>query len=105
MATPEITQPVDYPRPSPQRACLTIDCSCKDARIVSLRRAAFFAAIARQRGETASRLISPEPDWAIPQAFEAAVDDLVLADVGSRAEAVASGDDNGLNALSERIDR
>lgn len=46
------------------RGCLVDGCPCKDARIVSHRRAAFFAAIARRTGETADRVIAPEADWA-----------------------------------------
>src|SRR6478735_9864893 len=52
-------------------ACLVAGCTCKDARIVSIRRAAFFAAVARRSGETADRRISPEPGWTIPT-FEGA---------------------------------
>lgn len=46
------------------RGCLVAGCTCKDARIVSHRRAAFFAAVARRAGETADRVIAPDPDWA-----------------------------------------
>ena len=49
-----------------RRGCLVEGCPCKDARIVSHRRAAFFAAVARQTGETADRLIAPDPAWRIP---------------------------------------
>lgn len=49
-------------------ACLVAGCSCKDARIVSLRRAAFFAAVARQTGETADRIIPVDPAWQLPAA-------------------------------------
>ena len=34
--------------------------------IVSHRRAAFFAAVARTHGETADRHIAPEVDWRLP---------------------------------------
>ena len=51
--------------------CLVAGCSCKDARIVSLRRAAFFAAVARHAGETAERHVAPDPAWRIPT-FEGA---------------------------------
>ncbi len=44
-------------------ACLVAGCPCKDARIVSHRRAAFFAAWARDHGETADRVISPDASW------------------------------------------
>jgi hypothetical protein len=52
--------------PSGTPGCLVAGCSCKDARIVSHRRAAFFAAVARQTGETADRVIAPDPAWRIP---------------------------------------
>lgn len=45
------------------RGCLVDGCPCKDARIVSHRRTAFFAAIARRTGETADRVIAPDADW------------------------------------------
>ena len=56
--------------PSRSGACLVDGCTCKDARIVSHRRAAFFAAIARGTGETADRVIAPEPAWRLPVAEE-----------------------------------
>jgi hypothetical protein len=46
-----------------RRACLVAGCTCKDARIVSQRRAAFFAAWARDHGETANRVVDPDPTW------------------------------------------
>jgi hypothetical protein len=49
-----------------KRACLVPGCPCKDARIVSHRRARFFASIARTLGETADRFVAPDPDWRIP---------------------------------------
>lgn len=49
-----------------RRGCLVEGCPCKDARIVSQRRTAFFAALARQHGETADRALPPEADWRIP---------------------------------------
>jgi hypothetical protein len=49
-------------------ACLVAGCSCKDARIVSHRRAAFFAALARQTGETADRIVPVDPAWRLPAA-------------------------------------
>jgi hypothetical protein len=51
---------------APAKACLTAGCPCKDARIVSRRRAGFFAALARSRGETADRIVAPERGWRIP---------------------------------------
>jgi hypothetical protein len=49
-----------------RRPCLVDGCSCKDARIVSRRRAAYFAARARQTGQTADRVVAPEPEWSLP---------------------------------------
>jgi len=48
------------------RGCLVEGCPCKDARIVSRRRAAFFATWAREHGETADRAVAPEAGWRIP---------------------------------------
>lgn len=60
-------QPV-FPMPTAaapvrSRACLVEGCPCKDARIVSHRRAAFHAALARRTGETADRIIARETGW------------------------------------------
>ena len=52
--------------PAPSGACLVAGCTCKDARIVSHRRTAFFAAVARQTGETADRVIAVDPEWRFP---------------------------------------
>ena len=52
--------------PTVARSCRVEGCSCQDSRIVSYRRAAFFAALARANGETADRQIAPEPAWRIP---------------------------------------
>ena len=69
----------DVPSTPPQRsACLVKGCPCKDARIVSHRRTAFFAAIARRTGETADRVIPADPDWAFDWVT---VDPLDLPDV------------------------
>ena len=55
-----VTDPV---APARSRACLVEGCPCKDARIVSHRRAAFHAAMARRTGETADRAIAREAGW------------------------------------------
>jgi hypothetical protein len=69
MATSRLSQTIDRDDiPSP-RACLTAGCPCKDARIVSHRRAAFFAVVAQLAGETADRTIPAEPEWRIAVAF------------------------------------
>ena len=47
-------------------ACLVAGCPCKDARIVSTRRALYFASVAKARGETADRMIEGEPTWVLP---------------------------------------
>lgn len=49
-----------------RRSCLVEGCACGDPRIVSRRRAAFFAARARTTGQTADRVIAVDPDWRIP---------------------------------------
>jgi len=49
--------------------CLADGCPCKDARIVSRRRARFFAHLAETHGETANRVLLPEPDWELPRSI------------------------------------
>ena len=56
---------IDTQRAS-RSACLVAGCTCKYARIVSSRRARFFADLARAHGETAMRVIRPEPGWTLP---------------------------------------
>jgi hypothetical protein len=46
--------------------CLVEGCPCQDQRIVSHRRARFYAHLARLNGETARRIVPPEPDWELP---------------------------------------
>lgn len=53
-------------RPTRPSRCLAPGCECQDARIVSHRRARFFAHLAVVSGETADRIIRPESDWLIP---------------------------------------
>ena len=50
---------------SSKRSCRQEGCTCQDVRILSPRRAAFFAAVARKNGETADRQIAPEPGWTL----------------------------------------
>jgi hypothetical protein len=52
---------------APRSGCLVEGCPCRDARIVSHRRARFFAHLAVANGETAQRVVAAEADWAIPQ--------------------------------------
>jgi hypothetical protein len=49
--------------PTSRRPCLVDGCSCKDARIVSRRKAAYFAARAKLSGQTADRVIPVEDGW------------------------------------------
>jgi hypothetical protein len=49
-----------------RRPCLVDGCTCKDARIVSRRKAAYFAARAQANGQTADRVIAPQRGWRIP---------------------------------------
>lgn len=52
---------------TPTRGKCTVDgCPCKDARIVSFRRAAFYAARAKANDETADRVIAAEDGWRLP---------------------------------------
>jgi hypothetical protein len=48
-----------------RRTCLVEGCPCKDARMVSRRRAAFHAAMARNRGQTADRIVPVDPEWSL----------------------------------------
>jgi hypothetical protein len=61
------TQPIEFaPVATLRSGCLVEGCPCKDARILSHRRARFFAAVARRDGETASRVIDVDPEWRLP---------------------------------------
>lgn len=62
----DTTIPVPARRAEQHQGCLVAGCPCKDVRIVSLRKAAFFAAVARRAGETADRTIAAEADWRLP---------------------------------------
>jgi hypothetical protein len=68
MQAPEIIEIVEATETRLRGACLISGCTCKDSRIVSYRRAAFFAAMARRSGQTAVRVVAVEPDWRIPSA-------------------------------------
>jgi hypothetical protein len=57
---------LDRPATRTRSACLVAGCPCKDPRIVSHRRAAFFASVAREHGETANRVVAAEADWSLP---------------------------------------
>ena len=62
------SQPVERLRAvgrSARPACLVAGCTCRDARIVSKRRSAFFAAWAKDHGETADRVVAVDPAWSI----------------------------------------
>jgi hypothetical protein len=54
--------------------CLVEGCPCRDARIVSHRRARFFAHLAVANGETAQRVVAPQAGWAIPLATTEEID-------------------------------
>ena len=50
--------------PPVRPACLVPDCPCKDPRASSRPVAfAFFAAWAKEHGETADRVVRPDPAW------------------------------------------
>ncbi|HEX5825848.1 MAG TPA: hypothetical protein VFY18_15420 [Candidatus Limnocylindrales bacterium] len=63
MNGPDVTEITTSPA---RRACLVEGCTCKDARILSSRRASYFASVAKARGETADRVVEADPSWAIP---------------------------------------
>ena len=65
MRAPETPATVDSTEIRARGACLAAGCVCKDARIISYRRAAFFAFIARTHGQTARRVLPVEPEWRI----------------------------------------
>jgi len=65
MIRPKTTAAASASAPA-RRDCLVDGCSCRDSRFVSPRRAAYFATVAADRGETADRVIAVEPAWAFP---------------------------------------
>lgn len=54
------------PKHEARSGCLVDGCQCRDARIVSHRRAKFYAHLAAAHGETADRVVAPEPGWELP---------------------------------------
>ena len=76
MQAPETIEVVETTETRVRGACLISGCTCKDSRIVSYRRAAFFAAVARRSGQTADRVVAAEPDWRIPTAEVGATEQL-----------------------------
>lgn len=66
MQVPEHIEIVEANETRARGACHISGCTCKDVRIVSHRRAAFFAYVARRSGQTADRVLAAEPDWRIP---------------------------------------
>ncbi len=68
MPAPEGTEIDETTSTRARKTCLTTGCSCRDARIVSYRRAAFYATVARSSGETADRVVFAEPGWRLPTA-------------------------------------
>ena len=63
-------RPAQGPGPTRPSSCLAPGCPCRDARIVSHRRARFFHHLAVVNGETADRVIVADPDWSIPRTFD-----------------------------------
>jgi hypothetical protein len=68
--SPTMNDPIEMTatRTPRQGGCLVEGCTCRDARIVSRRRAAFFAWLASERGQSANREIAPDPGLAVPWA-------------------------------------
>ena len=71
MNGPDVGESTEITAMPARGACLVDGCPCKDARIVSPRRASYFASIARSRGETADRVVTTDDDWRLPT-FDAA---------------------------------
>lgn len=59
-----------------RRACLVNGCPCKDARIISQRRIAYVASLARTNGETADRIVPVEAGWRLPTVIDVMVRDM-----------------------------
>jgi hypothetical protein len=57
-----------------RRACLVDGCPCKDARIISRRRAAYVASLARANGQTADRIVPVEAGWRLPTSNDIDID-------------------------------
>jgi hypothetical protein len=68
MKAPQTFEVAEQAETAVRGTCLISGCSCKDSRIVSHRRAAFFAAMAERSGQTADRVVGVEPGWRIPLA-------------------------------------
>ena len=62
----DVTRITEITASPARRACLVEGCTCKDARIVSTRRAMFFANVAKSRGETADRVVAADAEWRLP---------------------------------------
>jgi hypothetical protein len=59
-----------------RRSCLVDGCPCKDARIISQRRIAYVASLAKANGETADRIVPVEDGWRLPSLVDRLIDDL-----------------------------
>jgi hypothetical protein len=66
----------DEPQPPGPRGCAANGCPCKDVRIVSRRRARFYAYLAQSRGQKATRTIPSDPSWRLPVSAHAAIQSL-----------------------------
>jgi len=102
---PEDTEIAETNTPA-RGACLTSGCPCKDARIVSHRRAAFYATVARSSGETADRVVPPEPGWRLPAPVAAGLDLLLaLPDAPAAPAQIAEELRPSAATVTERNDR
>jgi hypothetical protein len=84
MQAPETIEIVETTETRVRGACLISSCTCKDSRIVSYRRAAFFAAMARRSGQTADRVVAVEPEWQMPLAPLTDLESSVPTEIGMR---------------------
>jgi hypothetical protein len=106
MPASENTEIVETTTSPARNACLTAGCSCRDARIVSYRRAAFYASVAGGSGETADRVVPAEPGWRFPAVVAAGLDLLLPQPDGLEAPVLlAELSPLPTATLSERNDR
>lgn len=105
MQAPETNQIVEATEARVRGACHISGCTCKDVRIVSHRRAAFLAYMARRSSQTADRVVAVEPDWRIPSAPLTDLDFPVPSETPENQDQPAEIIHAHAPALGERIDR
>src|SRR4051794_24268154 len=84
-------------------SCVADGCLCKDARILSYRRAAFFAAVAQRRSQTADRIVAPESGWRIPGSSETDLESSLIVEAANPRE--PSGNEATPTFIHSEIER